>query len=104
MTTTDKPKWWQSWMVYALVGLLVTVGPYVGAYLSLGEYGRFSEVQHVSGPSFAAVYVHDGHSREFKYGRLRQVFAPLCWAEAKIRGEIVDAHSPGRKDRYEPGW
>ncbi|TWU09461.1 hypothetical protein CA54_47030 [Symmachiella macrocystis] len=97
--TTDKPKWWQSWIVYALIGLLLTLGPYVGGYFLLGP----SESLALSPITF----------REYEYETLRIAFGPLGWAEAKLRGERVvisnrneflECPLPGDIDDYEPGW
>jgi hypothetical protein len=98
--TTDKPKWWQSWMVYTLIGLLLTLGPYLGGYMLLGRYDSF-QFENVT-----------THARVFKYDILGIAFGPLGWAEAKLRGEEViimiipdDLCISGREniDIYEPG-
>ena len=94
--TTDKPKWWQSWIVYALVGLLVTAGPYVGGYLLLGEYSRPVLPVTDFGPHC--------HTRRFNSKTERIVFSPLAWAEAKVRNANVIIYSPVNFDFYEPGW
>ena len=97
--TTDKPKWWQSWIVYTLIGLLLMLGPYVGGYFLLGRY----ESLPFSTSSF----------REFYYDVPRVAFGPFGWAEAKLRGEPVvisnrtddfECPRPGDIDNYEPGW
>ncbi|QDT51659.1 hypothetical protein Pan258_57480 [Symmachiella dynata] len=95
--TTDKQKWWQNWIVYALVGLLLMLVPYVGAYFLLGTYAQPI-------PDFGR---NDFHCRAFKYDTQAKVFAPLGWAEAKIRGEDVLFVGPepcSEIDFYEPGW
>ena len=65
--TTDKPNWWQSWIVYAVVGLLVTIGPYVGGYLLWSEY----KVHYLRG-----LYDLLG-VREVEYDTLAMVYWPL---------------------------
>ena len=75
--TTNKPRWWQSWIVYAIVGVLVTIGPYVGGYFLLSDYKRI-----------AVINADDEYelSREFNYDRLVTPFLPLGWIESEIRG------------------
>ncbi|QDU43778.1 hypothetical protein Mal52_22540 [Symmachiella dynata] len=94
--TTDKPKWWQSWMVYALIGLLLTLGPYVGGYFLLGEHEFFSREL-------------GWHFRDFESVVSRKLFGPMGYVEAQIRGETVIVWGPGGSglgdlDIYEPGW
>ncbi|QDU43779.1 hypothetical protein Mal52_22550 [Symmachiella dynata] len=93
--TTDKPKWWQSWMVYALIGLLLTLGPYVGGYFLLGRYDSVPESPFDTSPVTV---------RQFDYQILGIVFGPLGWAEAKVRGVRVSLFTPGESDLYEPSW
>ncbi|QDT48167.1 hypothetical protein Pan258_22070 [Symmachiella dynata] len=101
--TTDKPKWWQSWMVYTLIGLLLTLVPYVGGYFLLGRYNSI----HIDPDTVTY--------RVFDYEILRTAFGPLGWAEAKLRGETViiiyDSDDMGYLgfrfddvDFYKPGW
>jgi len=91
---TDKPKWWQSWIVYyGLVALLAMMVPYVSGSFLLGGYGYWSEGDN---PGL--------HYRIFNSQAECIVFGPLAWAEAEIRGEpvaIKDQH--GRIYGYEPG-
>ncbi|TWU14584.1 hypothetical protein CA54_34530 [Symmachiella macrocystis] len=94
--TTDKPKWWQSLVVYAIVALLVTVGPYVGGYLLLGEYSQLFMPDMHNDLTF--------HTRRFKSKTESIVFFPLAWVEAKVRSENVIVYSPVNADFYEPGW
>ncbi|QDT48170.1 hypothetical protein Pan258_22100 [Symmachiella dynata] len=82
--TTDKPKWWQSWMVYTLIGLLLTLGPYVGGYLLLGDYMEWL--------TLGTDYTYG--VRVFKYETLAIAFWPLGWIESKIRGIPVQVESP----------
>jgi len=100
--TTNKPKWWQSWIVYTLAGLLLTLGPYVGSYLLLGPYHSF----HITISLRNTITVN---SRHFDYDILRIAFGPLGWAEAKVRGVRVSLVSPDHlradaSSSYEPGW
>lgn len=88
---TDRP----SWAVYGFVSVLLLLALYLGGYFWLGVHGRYAVASHVG------IWHIEGHYREFKYDGLRKVFAPLGWAEAKIRGEFVDFQSPGGSDHYE---
>ncbi len=93
--TTDKPRWWQSWIVYALAVLVALLGPYVGAYYLLSAPRYY--------PGF------EFHHRNFDFEFERMVFVPLGWAEAKIRGEkVIFSTTDGDKlvdyVSYEPGW
>ena len=81
--TTDKPKWWQSWIFYSLVGLLLLFGPYVGTYLLLGKYSIDTIGDSGGGPPITI------HSRTFNYDSLPVIFFPLCWIEAQVRQESV---------------
>ncbi len=76
--TADKPRWWQGWIVYGLVALLLAFGPYVGGYFWLGVYGviRDGESHVVNCRIFATQVECD-------------VFGPLAWAESRVRGEPV---------------
>jgi hypothetical protein len=76
---TDKPKWWLSWIVYALVGLLMMTATYVGSYLWLPETSNHSIF---------------GKTRTIRYEPLRIAFAPAGWIEAKITGEMVSINGP----------
>ncbi len=106
--TADKPKSWQSWIAYAIIGLLVMVGPYVGAYLLLGEHTVYIALGYPSTTTSAGLPAPTdappGHVREFEYDSLRLLLAPLGGLEAKIRGQAVEIESPIGLDRYEPGW
>lgn len=85
--TTDKPKWWQGWIVYTLIGLLLTVGSYVGGYLLLGDYMEWL--------TLGTDYTYG--VRVFKYETLAIVFWPLEWIESKIRGipvQVVEGPNP----------
>ncbi len=95
--TTDKPKSWQNWVTYAIVGLLVTVGPYVGGYLLLGntKFGFKSTEASV-------IQSSSSHTRYFKHDTLRKMLSPLGWVEAKLRGAPVTIEGPGGEDLYEP--
>ena len=88
--TTEKPRWWQSWIVYVLVGLLVTIGPYVGGYFWLGR--------------FHADHANPFNVRAFDYDILRIAFGPLGWAESKIRGRLTILSGPGGFDFYHSTW
>ncbi|TWU09462.1 hypothetical protein CA54_47040 [Symmachiella macrocystis] len=102
--TTDKPKWWQSWMVYTLIGLLATVGPYVGGYFLLGEHGQSIQVTRYTRTPVDIVITTHPHYCGFKHDWMRKVFAPLGWAEAKLSGEVVHIFSRNGRDRYQPEW
>ncbi|QDU46597.1 hypothetical protein Mal52_51190 [Symmachiella dynata] len=83
--TTDKPKWWQSWIAYAFVGLILMVGPYVGGYFLLAEDSFVGES--VNGNTVIA--------RDFKYDAMRIGFGPLAWGESRLRGVVVRIAVPG---------
>ena len=93
---TDKPKQWKCWLVYALIGLLLTIGPYVGAYMLLGE--RFASLP--SSDDFLVQVVYRKVDRHI----LRDIFGPLAWVEAKVRGKIIILMSPDETESYAPGW
>lgn len=96
--TTDKPKWWQTWIVYGLVGLVLMVVPYMGTYVFLSS--------HLIGYGYLPISDHEltYHTRIFRHGALGKIFAPLGWAEAKYRGEVVEFQSPSEEKYYVPGW
>ncbi|WP_339908098.1 hypothetical protein [Symmachiella dynata] len=107
--TTDKSKWWQGWVIYAIVVLLVTVGSYVGGYLWLWEHeelGWFRKhTVFVSPHASLPPYIPHDHVRKFELDWLRTVFAPLGWAEANIRGEALAIEGPlGNRDVFQPDW
>ena len=85
--TTVKPKWWQSWIVYALVALVALLVPYVGGYFWLGE------------TSYQFVI---GKTRTFKYNAQRIAFGPAGWIEAKVTGESVQIDGPEEGVIYFP--
>ncbi len=94
--TTDKPKLWQSWIVYVAVGLLMMLVPYVGGYYLLGEHDTFYPG---GSPRHGGAAYHD---HRFEHDGLRKMFVPLAWAEAKIRGETVFLLGPaGDGNGYE---
>ena len=97
--TTDKPKWWQDWMVYALIGLLLILPAYVGGYYLLGDCRSYLIQADIFGQSDLEIC----HFRHFNSGVLRIAFGPLGWAEAKLRGERVRLSSPGASNDYETG-
>jgi len=97
--TTDKLKWWQSWIVYAITVLLMIIVPYVGSYFFLGEHAVYVPLGFTLSEDLP-----EYHVREFKYDVMRKAFSPLGWTEAKIRGETVELESPSGDDLYEPGW
>ncbi|QDT50375.1 hypothetical protein Pan258_44320 [Symmachiella dynata] len=66
--TTDKPKWWLSWVIYGLVGLLLSVGPYVGGYFL---FGKRVDYPHLTERHFG-----------FKYAQ--GLYSPLGRAEALV--------------------
>ncbi|QDT48171.1 hypothetical protein Pan258_22110 [Symmachiella dynata] len=87
--TTDKPKWWQSWILYTLIGLLVTLGPYVGGYFLLGEHSIASEDL-------------GWHTRDFESEVSRKLFGPMGYVEAQVRGETVILCCPRDIEFYKP--
>ena len=93
----QKQKWTSNWIAYAAAGLLLS-GSYVGGYFWLGERNTVLEVR------LRAFGGEPHHIRKFKNNGLRKVFAPLGWAEAKIRGKYVHLHSTGASDQFEPDW
>ncbi len=89
--TTNKPRWWQSWIVYAVIGLLVTAGPYFGGYFWLSDF-------RTSTPDMAFSV------RTFRYDTLRTLYGPMGWAEAHVRGEWVILSSPDNSEIYVSDW
>ena len=71
--------------MYALVGLLATLVPYVGGYWLLGEYS--------SPPEGVGL-----HFRYFESEVSRKVFGPMGYVEAQIRGETVALYGPSFVD------
>ncbi|TWU14583.1 hypothetical protein CA54_34520 [Symmachiella macrocystis] len=87
--TTDKEKSRRSWVVYSVLAILVTVGPYVSGYFLLSD-------SHGS-PLSSGICV-----RDFDHDILRRAFVPMGWIEAKVRGTLVTLWSVNGHDVYYP--
>lgn len=82
------------WYVIAAV-ILLLIGSYVGGYLLLGEYRVWTMRCLDSGD------LRDHIRRDFKHSALAEVFAPMGWAEAKLRGvEVVVSGPDGWGETY----
>ncbi len=84
--TNYKPKWWHNWVVYTLVALLVTIGPYVGGYFWLSK------------PADHTTYM----LRVYEYEALRAIFGPLGHLEAEWTDKPVVLMGPIEIDFCEP--
>ncbi|QDT51660.1 hypothetical protein Pan258_57490 [Symmachiella dynata] len=87
----DKPNRKSNWLPLAAAGLLLTIGPYVGAYFLLGD-------------STIVFFGEDARIRDFENEFLAKVFVPLGWAEAKLRGEDVYFRLPSGRGHYFERW
>lgn len=77
--------------VFLFAGLFLLGSVYVGAYFAMGEYEQ-------------GEYGPNCHSRVFQYVALRELFGPLGWTEANLRGGMIVVAGPDYGDCYYSEW